>query len=256
MKHHLLLIHGFPHDHTVWDLQVSGLREEADLIVPDLRGFGVGKKEYVPDVMGMETYAADLKELLDERGIDRAVICGLSMGGYVAMAFMELFPDRVKALILCNTKASADDDEAKQGRYKVAEQAFDPGVPVIARAMIPKMLSEKTRKEREPIARTIEMMMARQPEKAVAAAAQGMAIRPDRRKWLENIRVPTLIISGSKDELMDASTAKELQKGITGSDLEVIDGASHLSNIDSPDQFNEVVIRFLSGLEDHDRTNK
>lgn len=250
MKHHLLLIHGFPHDHTVWDLQAMGLREDAHVIAPDLRGFGIGNKEYVPEVMPMETYARDLKDLLDERGIDRVVLCGLSMGGYIAMAFLELFPERVKGLILANTKATADDEGTKENRYKIAEQAFETGVPVIARAMIPKMLSERTRKEREPIANTIERMMAQQKEEAVAAAAQGMAIRPDRSDWLKNVRIPTLIITGSEDELMDMSTSKEMHKAIEGSDLEVIDGAGHLSNVDEPDQFNEAVRRFLVEIED------
>jgi 3-oxoadipate enol-lactonase len=226
------------------------LGDIADVMAPDLRGFGTGDQDDVPEVMLMETYALDLMKLADERSMDSVVLCGLSMGGYIAMAFLELFPDRVKGLILCNTKAAADDEEAKLGRYKVAEQAFDPGVPVIARGMLPKMLSERTRREREDVARYIEMMMARQRPEAVAAAAQGMALRHDRRDWLKQVKVPTLIITGSEDALMDTSTSKEMNDAIDGSRLEVIEGAGHLSNVDQPERFNALVREFLMRIED------
>jgi len=111
----LLCIHGFPLDHTLWDPQVAGLRDVADVLAPDLRGFGSDRR-ILPEVMTMEAFATDLKALLDERGVDRAVLCGLSMGGYIAMAFLELWPERVAGLILCNTRANADTPEGRAAR--------------------------------------------------------------------------------------------------------------------------------------------
>jgi 3-oxoadipate enol-lactonase len=248
--HPLLLIHGFPHDHTVWDFQILGLRAVADIIAPDLRGFGVGSKVHVPEVMSMAEYALDLKLQLDTQEIDRVVLCGLSMGGYVAMSFQELFPERVKGLILCNTRAGADDEEAKRKRYEVAEKAFDPGMQVVARELLPKMLSEKTRMERAPVADAIHRMMIAQRPDAVAAAAQGMAIRPDRREFLKKVELPTLIMTGDNDPIMDLDTSKEMNKAISGSELVVIDDAAHLSNVDQPERFNEAIREFLKKIPD------
>lgn len=247
-EHHLLLIHGFPHDHRVWELQMNTFPDRIDVLAPDLRGFG-NDRQQIPEAITMDRFAGDLRDLLDRSGIEKVTLCGLSMGGYVSMAFIDLFPDRVRSLILCNTKASADTDEAKENRIKVAEQTVDPGVAVIARGMLPKMLTERTRSERPEIAKRIEMMMASQRPEAVAAASKGMAQRPDRREWLKSLNIPTTIITGNEDPLMDLSTSEEMHKAIADSWLIVIEGAAHLSNVDRPEQFNDAVIAHFDRLD-------
>jgi 3-oxoadipate enol-lactonase len=243
----LLLIHGFPQDRTLWTETARVLSNVATVLAPDLRGFGEDRRP-LPQAMPMEAYAADLEALLDERGIARAVLCGLSMGGYIALAFWERWPERVQGLILCNTRATADAEEGKAARRDIARNAFDKGVGVIARGMVPKVLSERTRRERPELAITVEAMMARQRPEAVAAAALGMAQRPDRSPLLPTINVPTLIITGSDDILMPLPTSEAMHEAIPGSELVVLPDAGHLSNLEAPERFNATVERFLASL--------
>jgi 3-oxoadipate enol-lactonase len=242
----LLLIHGFPHDSTLWTPQIEGLRDVADVIAPDLRGFGSNTD--VPEKMRMEDYAAELKALLDKEHTGRVVVCGLSMGGYVAMAFMEAWPNKVQGLILSNTRATADTPEARQGRMDTAANAINKGVPVIARGMVTKLLSSHTQRERPDLVKWLEAMMARQPAEGVAAASRGMAERPDRTEFLSKIKVPTLIITGSEDELMPFPTSQAMAERIPQSELVVIRGAAHLPNLEAPVQFNTLVRVFLRSL--------
>lgn len=245
----LLLIHGFPHDHTLWDPQVTALSDSAHVLAPDLRGFGTSGP--VPEVMTMEAYAEDLKKLLDERGVppsEPVVLCGLSMGGYVALAFLERWPERVKALVLCNTRSGADTEEGRAARQETARNAKEKGVPVIARAMLPKVLSEHTRTTDPELSASMEAMMARQRPEAVAAAALGMARRPDRTALLSTITVPTLIITGAEDELMPLPTSEAMHQAIAQSELVVIPNVAHLSNVEDPVRFNATLRNFLSSL--------
>lgn len=243
----LLLIHGFPQDRTLWTSTAQALSDTVNVLAPDLRGFGEDRRP-LPEAMTMDAYAADLKALLDEQCIDRVVLCGLSMGGYIALAFLERWQERVQGLILCNTRATADSDEGKAARAETARNAFDKGVAVIARGMVPKVLSERTRREKPELAITVEAMMARQSPDAVAAAALGMSQRPDRSPMLASITVPTLIITGSDDSLMPLPTSEAMHAAIPGSELMVLPNAAHLSNLEVPERFNATVERFLASL--------
>lgn len=240
----LLLIHGFPLEGSNWREQLMALEPVARMLAPDLRGFGDDHRP-LPMAMAMDTYAADLKSLLDDQGIDRVVICGLSMGGYIALSFIAQWPERVSGLVLCNTRATADSAEGKLAREQTAMDAHAHGAAVIARAMVPKVLSERTRREHPEIADRMEAMMARQRPEAIAAASLGMALRPDRMDLLPTIQVPTLIITGSEDQLMPLPTSEAMRAAIPGSRLVVIDGVAHLSNVEAPDLFNHELERFL-----------
>lgn len=244
MKKSLLLIHGFPLDGSIWEQQVEGLSSIADVLAPDLRGFGQDHRP-VPVAMAMDAYAADLKRLLDERGKDRVVLCGLSMGGYIALSFIAQWAERVSGLVLCNTRATADNAEGKLAREQTALDAHAHGAAVIARAMVPKVLSERTRRDHPEIATMVEAVMARQRPEAIAAASLGMALRPDRADMLPSIQVPTLIITGSEDRLMPLPTSETMHAAILGSQLVVFDGVAHLSNVEAPERFNSEVERFL-----------
>jgi 3-oxoadipate enol-lactonase len=247
MKKALLLIHGFPLDGSFWQPQVEGLSSVAGVLAPDLRGFGTDRRE-LPRAMTMEAYAKDLMALLDERGIERAVLCGLSMGGYVAMAFAQRWPQRVQGLILSNTRSTADTDEGKAAREQTALDALDKGAAVIARAMIPKVLSERTRRTQPEATARVEAIMASQRPEAIAAASRGMALRPDRTQVLRGFDKPALIITGSNDVLMPMPTSEAMHAAIPSSRLAVIEGAAHLSNVEAPEQFNAEVQQFLGQL--------
>ncbi len=242
----LLLIHGFPLDHTLWDPQQKALSNAADVLAPDLRGFGSNNANGA--LVTMETFAKDLHELLDRNGAGRVVLCGLSMGGYIAMAFLEQWPERVEALILCNTRSTADTAEGKEGRVATARDAQEKGSAVIARAMVPKVLSASTRSQRPDIVAHVEAMMARQHPDAISAASLGMAQRPDRTAVLRAVKVPTLIITGEVDELMPLPTSRAMADAIPGAHLVVLPNVGHLSNVEAPELFNTTVRDFLSSL--------
>lgn len=218
-------------------------------MAPDLRGFGHDRAP-LPAAMTMEAYATDLRDLLDAAGQDRVVLCGLSMGGYVALSFIDQWPDRVEGLILCNTRATADGPEARTAREQTARDAEEKGAAVIARAMAPKLLSERTRMMQPDICSRMERLMAAQRPEAIAAAARGMARRPDRSELLPRIGVPTLIVTGSDDALMPLGTSEALHRAIPGSRMVVIQGVGHLSPMEAPALFNEAVELFLDELDD------
>lgn len=240
----LVLLHGFPLDNTLWQAQVNGLKDRAQVIAPDLRGFGSDARE-VPSVLGMDIFAQDLKDLLDARGFGRAHLCGLSMGGYIAFAFLERWPERVASLILANTRATADDEAGRKAREETAVNALERGMAVLARGMMPKLLTDRTRAEDPALAARVERMIARQSPEATAAAARGMALRKDRMQELPNIHVPTTIITGDSDVLMPLETSQAMADAIPGSTLVVLPHAAHLSNVEAPDAFNAAITEHL-----------
>lgn len=243
----LLLIHGFPLNSSSWNDQVTGLTDVADVLAPDLRGFGNDIRE-LPLIVTMDAYAEDLKAMLDERKIERVVLCGLSMGGYVAMAFLARWPERVEALILANTRANADSEEGRKGREQTAVQALEKGMAVMARGMVPKLLSPQVRRTRPELYKSVERMIAETRPEATAAAARGMALRPDRSAWLATQSLPTLIITSEGDELMPMETSTAMAKAIPNSSLAIIPQAGHLSNVERPDEFNNAIREFMLGL--------
>ncbi len=242
----LLLIHGFPHDHTLWRPQLDGLHDAARVIAPDLRGFGI--VEEVPHVMTMDDHAADIKALLDRLGIAKAVIGGLSMGGYVALAFAANYPEALLGLVLSNTRAVADSEQAREGRYVTAQKALDEGMAPIAESMLPKMITERSALANPDLSMAVENLIARQSPEAVAAAARGMAIRPDRTPMLATINVPVLVITGSADTLIPPAESEAMAVKIPDSEVVVIPDVAHLSNLEDPEAFNSAVRRFLARL--------
>ena len=242
----LLLIHGFPHDNTLWEPQLNGLGDIARVIAPNLRGFG--NAGTVPETMTMDDCAADIKALLDDLGIEQAVICGLSMGGYVALAFLARYPEATQGLILCNTRSGADDEKARNGRAATAQKALDEGMAGIAEDMLPKMISEHSASVYPELSKFVGDMMARQSPEAVAAAARGLAIRPDRTPMLPSITVPVLIITGSADTLISPSESEAMAAKIPESELVVIPNVAHLSNLEDPAAFNGAVSKFLGSM--------
>ncbi|MEO8591034.1 MAG: alpha/beta fold hydrolase [Flavobacteriales bacterium] len=245
----LLLIHGFPHDRRLWGKQLTGLQDTARVIIPDLRGFGASGDP--AGTMTMDDHAADLHALLEELGIQKVVVAGLSMGGYIALAFLARYPDVVKGLILSNTRATADSDEAREGREDTARKVMTEGVPLLARAMLPKMLSQERLSTQPGLSSSIKTMMAEQRPAGVVAALRGMAARPDRTPMLSTIRVPTLIITGSIDTVIPPSESEAMARAIPGSKLLVIPNVAHLSNVEAPDAFNSAVRVFMAELKEH-----
>jgi pimeloyl-ACP methyl ester carboxylesterase len=197
----------------------------------------------------MEEMAEDVAALLDELRLARVVLGGLSMGGYVALAFSRLFPERTRALILSDTRPQADTDEARLVREETAVRALGEGMHTVADAMLPKLLAPSTQAERpEIVARVREMILHTDPQGA-ASALRGMAVRRDQTEFLREINCPTLIIVGSLDQITPPADAELLNREIRGSRLEIIEGAGHISNVERPVEFNRALENFLSELE-------
>lgn len=236
----LLLIHGFPLDRTLWRTQIAGLSQIYRVIAPDLRGFGQSSETNGEGVT-MDQYAADLKSLLDAVNVKQAVVGGISMGGYITLAFYAQYADRVKGLILANTRAVPDSEEGKQSRLTNAQKIGEAGTSFLVDDMAPKMLGSAAKPEIEIAVRS---MMARQRPTGVMSALRGMAARPDRTALLRFATVPILIVSGSQDALIPSSDSEAMHALIPNSRLVIIPDAGHLSNLDKADAFNHVVREF------------
>jgi len=240
----VVLIHGYPFNRSLWTEQVSALADRYRVVALDLRGHG--ESEASTGASTMKLMAQDIAALMDELQIDRAVIGGLSMGGYVTLAFYQLFPERVEKLLLADTRAQADTDEAKATRADQVQQILADGMTGIVNAMLPKLLSPETvSKQPEIVKRVRDMMMHTTPEGAVGAL-RGMAEREDQTARLTQINVPTLIVVGKEDPITPVADSEKMHERIAGSQLVVIENASHVSNIEQPQQFNRALKDFLS----------
>ncbi|MGB9178545.1 MAG: alpha/beta hydrolase [Pyrinomonadaceae bacterium] len=243
----VVLLHGYPFNSSMWIEQVESLRARVRVLTPDLRGLGQSTLSSGP--VTMEEMAKDTVALMDKLGIERAVVGGLSMGGYVTLAFYRLFPERVRALILADTRAQADTEEGRRTREEQALKALSEGMNPIAEAMLPKLLSQATLSEQPEIAaRVREMMTATNPAGA-AAAQRAMAGRQDHTDFISQILVPTLIIVGSEDPITPVKDSELMHERVRGSRLHVIDGAAHVSNIERPVEFNSALEEFLDSLQ-------
>jgi len=242
----VVLLHGYPFNRSLWTEQVSALSNSYRVITPDLRG--LGESDATPGAATMNRMAQDVAALLDQLEISRAVIGGLSMGGYVALAFYKQFPSRVRGLVLADTRAQADTEEGKQTRAQQAEKALAEGMAGIADSMLPKLLTPETvSKHPEIVKRVRDMMLKTKPEGA-AGALLGMAEREDQTSLLAQINCPTLILVGREDPITPAQNSEKMHREIAGSRLVVIDNASHVSNLERTEQFNDELLRFLNLL--------
>ncbi|HJZ68542.1 MAG TPA: alpha/beta fold hydrolase [Blastocatellia bacterium] len=244
----VLFIHAFPLNQTMWDEQVAALRTHSRAITLDLRGFG--KTDAPPGSYTMDQMAADVRGLMTVLEIDRAVLVGLSMGGYVSLALYRNYPDVVGALVLADTRAGADTHAARERRLKSAEKAERDGARAIADDMIQLLVGRTTLERRPAVVERVRKMIEANSPKGIAGAQRGMAERRDSTYILAGIDFPTLIIVGDEDTLTPVAEAEGLRSGIRGARLEVIDGAGHLSNLERPDKFNSVLIDFVNSLKE------
>jgi pimeloyl-ACP methyl ester carboxylesterase len=242
-----VLLHGFPFDRSMWREQSEVLSATFRVIAPDLRGLGETPLG-VLTAATMDEMAEDAAALLDSLKVGRAVLGGLSMGGYVAFEFFRRFPERVRALVLADTRPQGDDDDGKRTREENAQKVLREGVRPLVDSMLPKLLSASTRERRpDVVGRVSAMMLAVRPEGA-AAALRGMAVRRDQTELLSRIDVPTLVIVGTEDSITPPLDAEAMAAKIEGARLVRVEGAAHLSNVERPEEFNRALLDFVGGL--------
>lgn len=239
MTEGVLLIHAFPLDARMWDPQLAALSDGVPVVAPHLPGFGGTAS--AGDVMSMASAADRCLEALDAAGLDRAVVCGLSMGGYVAFELWRRARERFAGLILANTRAGADTDEGAAGRRTLAERLLAEGNGFLVESP-PPLLSQNASDE---LRRRVQELIAGQPAASIAAAALGMAGRPDSTPDLATIDVPTLVVTSDGDSLIPPSATSPMADQIPGAELAVIDGAGHLSNLEAAGAFDELLAHHL-----------
>ncbi len=216
----LVLLHGYPLDHHLWDEVTPLLEDTFDLILPDLRGFG--ESSTVDSFYAMEDFASDIAGLLDQLSIQQAAIAGHSMGGYVALAFVRLFPERVRGLGLVASQAAADSPERKEARYNSAAEVADKGIGSVVETMAPKFTTDK---RLQAFAR---QSMERQQPAAYIGALKAMAERVDSTPFLPSFTFPVVLIHGNADQLIPVDRAREIKAALPQARLVEISGTGHM----------------------------
>jgi 3-oxoadipate enol-lactonase len=245
----VLLVHAFPFDGGFWDDLLERTPTGWRLIAPDLRGFGESVDAGDDGPLRMDQHADDLAALLDRLGLERAVFCGLSMGGYIAFSMLRRHPERIRALVLCDTRAGADTAEAAAGRLDLARKVRELGAVAAADAMVPRLLSDRTRGERPEMVAAVRAMIEAQPAETIARALTGLAERVDSTAVLATVRVPTLVVVGAEDAVTPVGEAESMARSIPGARLKVIEGAGHLPNLEQPTAFTDTLAGFLDRLD-------
>lgn len=242
----ILFVHGYPLDHTIWAHQVDAL-DGFRRIAPDLRGMG---RSDAPDLgYGMGIYADDLAALLDTLGVDEVVLCGFSMGGYVAFEFVRRWQQRVRALVLVSTRAEADTPEGRKARDAASALARESGAGAIADAMLPQMLTSVTIGAASGLVERTRALMAATPVAGIAGALAAMRDRADSTGLLTELEgIPSLVIVGEQDPLTPPDRARAMAEAIPGSRLVVISGASHLTTMEKAEEVTRAIREFIAGL--------
>ncbi|QJW97463.1 alpha/beta fold hydrolase [Frigoriglobus tundricola] len=241
----LVLLHAFPLDRGMWRPQLAALGEAARVVALDLPGFG----ESSPAGTGIEGAADAVAEFLAVHDVSKAVVCGLSMGGYVALALARKHPDTLAGLVLADTRAGVDDRTTKANRTKSIALVEEQGSAALFETMLPKVVSEHTLTGRPDVIERLKALAARQPAPSVIAALGALRDRPDANPGLKAITVPTLVLVGEYDAVTPPLSAANLSAQIRRSTLLHIPGAGHLSNVENPDAFNAAVCGFVAGLK-------
>lgn len=242
----VVLVHGFPLDGRMWRGQVDALAESCRVIVPDLRGFGQSTST---KAFTIESLAEDVHALIESLHAGPAVLGGLSMGGYVSLAFARKYPSTLRGLMLVDTRAEADTPEGREGRGKMIELARAEGSAGVGRKMLEKLVTPDTLEHRPQVVRELRAMMEACPALTIEHALEAMRDRPDQTASLPSIGVPTLIIVGDSDALTPPAAARTMHDAITGSAFAEIRGAGHMSPMEQPEQVNAAMKKFLRGLQ-------
>lgn len=236
----LVMVHAFPLGIRMWAPQMDAF-DDWRVVFPALAGFD----DSDPPSDGIDGYARDVLALLTALGIERAVFCGLSMGGYVTFGILREQASRVAGLILADTRSGPDSEEAREGRRRMLDVLVKGGPPAVAEQMVPKLLGATTLESRPELVADVRQMIEAQGRPAIASALRALMSRPDSTPQLGRIQVPTLIVVGEEDTLTPPAESERMQAAVRGARLERMLRAGHMSNLENPDAFNAAVRAFL-----------
>jgi Predicted hydrolases or acyltransferases (alpha/beta hydrolase superfamily) len=239
----IVFLHAFPLSHAMWEPQFKALSSGYRIVSYDMRG--LGESELDDGQFTMESFVDDLILVLDFLKIPRALLCGLSLGGYVALRAVEKFPERVSGLLLCNTRSEADDNAGKLKRAQSIDLLKSQGIAAFADGFVPALLGQSTRQKNPDLQNKVLGWINEQSSGGIVAALLAMVSRTDTTESLAKISVPTLVIHGNEDSIIPLAQAKAMQGRIPGSRFAEISGAGHLSNLEQPQAFNLALLDFL-----------
>ena len=242
----IVLLQAFPLNGKMWKPQAKALSESYHVIMPDFPGFG--RSPYPPAQPDMRFYAERILELLDKLELERVVLGGLSMGGYIAFACLRLFPERISGLLLANTRAEPDSEEVRESRKDMAQRVSKEGVGVLIELQMERLLSPTTLQNEPLIVEQVKSMILESSPDGVVGALGAMRDRPDSTSLLSQVQVPTLVIGGEEDGISSPEVMGEMANSIPNSEHHTLSGAAHLSNLEAPGDFNAALKEFLKNL--------
>jgi pimeloyl-ACP methyl ester carboxylesterase len=242
----VVLLHPYPSDHSYWLPLAPHLESRFRLVLPDLRG--LGRSGVGEGATTMANLAGDVLRLCDELKIGRAAFVGCSVGGYVLFEFWRRSRERVKALVLADTKAAADSDEGRAGRLKNAEEILQKGPEWNIEQVLPKLLSPLTMSSRLDVVEQAKSTMRQAGAAGMAAMQRGMAGREDSTWNLAQINVPTLVLGGEDDAPTPVSELEKMARGIPGAELAIVGRAGHFAALEQPDEVGGLVREFLERI--------
>jgi 3-oxoadipate enol-lactonase len=243
----LVLVHGFPFNHAMWQAQIGEFSKTHRVLAPDLRGFG--ESTVTAGSVSLEDFADDIQGLLLAAVVNEPIIfCGLSMGGYVGWQFFRKYRAQLRAMILCDTRAVGDTPEAAEGRRKLADKVTTEGTQAVLEAMLPRLVSPQTVERRPQALAELRSIVLRNNPGGVAAALRGLATRPDCTSLLSTVDVPALLICGEDDAISSPAEMKAMAAAIPGAHYVEVPEAGHMTAMENPQAFNAAVSQFLRRL--------
>lgn len=249
----IIFLHGFPFDKTMWQGQLDFFKSSFRLIACDIRGFGKSTDE--ESLLSIEMFADDLVTFMDKLYIDKAIVCGLSMGGFITLNAMKRFPSRFKAMILCDTQCIADTPEVKVKRYENIDEIEANGVTNFNEGFIKSVFHKDSLANKTELVEQLRGVVFYNSQHVISQGLVALGGRSETCTSLSKIHIPTLIICGKGDQVTPLAQSKFMNKHIKGSILQVIENAGHVSNLEQPKEFNKYLGEFLTDLSGFDVLN-
>ncbi len=243
----IIFLHGFPFDKTMWKGQIDFLKSSYRLIAVDIRGFGRSKDE--ESHLSIDMFGEDLIAFMDKLGVDKAIICGLSMGGFIALNVLKRFPNRFDALILCDTQCIADTAEGKEKRYTIIEEIKANGASDFNEGFIKNVFHKDSLSNKKEVVEELRSVVFANSNDIITMGLTALAERSETCSTLNEISLPTLIICGREDAVTPLAQSEFMNANIKGSLLRIIDNAGHVSNLEQTQEFNQHLLSFLTGLD-------
>ena len=250
----VIFIHGFPFDKNMWNPQIKALENISRVISYDIRGYGKSTADDEKPTISL--FGNDLVKFMDVLQVDKAIICGLSMGGYIALDVLYRYRNRFAGVVLCDTQCIADIPETKSKRYETIKKIEENGLNDFAEEFVKKIFSEYTLKHNKEVAEEIRQTILSCSAETIISTLKALAERWERCSTLNEIDIPALILCGKEDKVTPVAQSKFLNKNISKSTLHVIENAGHLSNLEQPELFNNFLYKFIFNLAEAEKSNQ